>query len=256
MQVLEKGVERRSITRAVSIRAGVAHVWHCLTTTQAIEQWFADVKGSYEVGATCEMHFGDGDFFEVTTLAAVPMISLRWSWRFWGVGGLSDIEFLLAAEDDSCRVTVVDAGEYSERGVSELEEGWDDFLGRLRSYAETGKNARYRWSESIGAAMVSHRSPLELWEIVGEPQWWERGFPTYSVELTANEDDLVARFCSGAWGGASTTAVMSVVRRLDGVALSVQHGGWLSLPSTVQFEERRTVALLWAKALRELEQAR
>lgn len=237
----------------VAIPAAVDTCFRHLTDPALIGRWFADVDGAIQPGAQCEYHFGDGDFFRAQTVAIEPPLRLRSTWRFMGVGGASDIEYVLLENEAGTELSVIDRGPYTQGGAQELREGWRDFLSRLAKTIETGKNARYRWSEVIGAGTLVSATPAAARERLSDAALWERAFPETSAAIAQRGNRLVVEFKNPAWDGHSTRASLSISARAQATGISVSHEGWLELPASIQFQERKRFAGYWAALLRQIE---
>jgi uncharacterized protein YndB with AHSA1/START domain len=254
MQLLDRGIMRRTVESCVNIAASPAVCWPFLNDPLLRAEWFADTFPlDTNDGATVDLKFGDGDFFRVTTVDVEEPASLSWTWRFMGIGASSDIEFRLTGHDGGTRVTVRDLGEYSESGVSELEEGWADFLSRLRKRIETGANSRYQWNQSIGASVVVGANPGTLLRTLGDHALWATYFPETEVHIKETADGVRLEFRRSEYGGVPTIARLSLSGGDSGFHLSVSHEGWLQLSQDCRIAERRRAAENWARLLAHLE---
>lgn len=254
MEVLNRGIVARRVQSSVEVSAEPEVCWRFLTQPTLRAEWFADSCPSGGAN-TVDLQFGDGDFFRVATVAAEEPTRLCWVWRFLGVGSLSEIEFLLTKREIGTELRVRDRGQYSESGVDELEDGWADFLSRLRQRIETGKNTRYQWSETFGASIVVRADPATLSRVLRDPQLWNGFFPETEITLDAGNEGIHLEFRRPQWGGISTHARISLSDGETGLNLSVTHDGWLRLPESCRIAERRNAAGCWAHALRTLESA-
>ena len=253
MRILDRGIAPRDVKSRVTVAAPLEGCWRFLTDPSLMSEWFADPIRLPD--GRMDLHFGDGDFFRVTRTAARQPDQLLWTWQFMGVGPRSEIEFLLTRKEGHTEVAVLDHGQYSLSGVHELEEGWEDFLTRLQRRIETGKNARYQWSETIGASIVLRDNPESVERALHDQAMWQRCFRDADVCLADSEAGLALNFSKSEWDGASTTASLSLSSSAAGLHLSVNHQGWLQLPETCRIAERKVAAQLWAEALRQLESA-
>ncbi len=254
MQILNRGITQRLVESSVRIAAPSAVCWRFLLEPALLAEWFADsIPLGADQGATVDLHFGDGDFFRVTTAAADDMTRLCWTWQFMGVGSSSQVEFLLTEEDGGTRVMVRDRGQYSEAGVGELEEGWADFLSRLQRRIETGTNARYQWSETIGASIVVQASPQKVLRALRDQTLWNKLFPGTETRIEETGAGINLEFRRKEWAGQPTTARISLSDGASGLNLSVSHQGWLQLPESCRIAQRRMAAGSWAQALARLE---
>jgi hypothetical protein len=170
-----------------------------------------------------------------------------------GVGAVSDIEYVLLPHDAGTDVSVIDRGPYSRGSALELREGWADFLSRLVTTIETGKNARYRWSEAIGAGTLVSASVAETQKRLSDRALWEGAFPQTSAAVETSSNKVVVTLTNAAWEGRSTRASLCISERGQATAISVSHEGWLELPASIQFEERKRFAGYWAGLLQQIE---
>ena len=254
MQILDRGITRRVVESYVTIAAQPAVCWRFLTEPALLGEWFADsTPMAAEDEGAADLNFGDGDFFRVKTTAAEEPKRLCWTWQFMGAGSSSEVEFQLRCEAGATRVTVRDQGQYSESGVHELEEGWSDFLSRLRRRIETGKNARYVWSETIGASIVVHAAPERVLRVLRDRTLWSGFFPGADVGVEDTATGIALEFRRNEWAGVPTRARVSLSDGATGLNLSVSHEGWLQLPEASRIAERRKAAGSWAQALPHLE---
>jgi uncharacterized protein YndB with AHSA1/START domain len=251
VQLIDRGVRKRIVESRVIVAADRAECWRFLIGPELLGQWFADSRPG--PGGKVDLHFGDGDFFRVSTRAVNAPTRLRWDWQFMGVGAGSEIEFLLTEEDKATTVAVKDEGEYSESGVRELEEGWADFLSRLRRRIETGLNSRYQWSETIGASIVVGAEADTVMEALRDRGMWSRHLPGVKIEIAEADNGIDLELHGEGWAGATTTARLRLCPAATGLHVKLSHEGWLQLPEACRIGERRKAAEQWARALAELE---
>jgi uncharacterized protein YndB with AHSA1/START domain len=242
-----------TVVSQIAIPAQIDVCWRHLTEPTLIARWFADVRGSIQPGVKCEFHFGDGDFFAAQTREIEPPVRFRFTWRFMDAGGISEIEYVLLDSEEGTDVSVIDRGSYGREGAFELREGWNDFMARLKKTITTGENARYRWSETIGAGAIVVAAPAEAIERLGNIGFWTKHFPETTVVAEKTEQLLTLTFLSPAWGNQSTIAQVRATDRGQFTGISVSHAGWGGLPAAIRFQERKGAAGHWAAALREIE---
>jgi uncharacterized protein YndB with AHSA1/START domain len=235
----------------VAIDSSRIWCWSALTRPDLLAEWFADVVPAE--GDMVEFQFGDGDFFVARASMPAPLRRLCWEWRFMRSGGESEINFLISDGESGVVVEVTDRGEYSDDGARELEEGWTDFLGRLKSKLETGQRSRYRWSEAIATSLVTSALIDRLYQALCDIQRWQRGFPGCNIHMRETETGLELEFSRKEWGSQVTHAVITMIERTKGFGAAVLHTGWPDLPSHIQFEERKYAAGCWARTLGEVE---
>jgi len=247
--------ESESITviKEKFIPAGPDEVWKYLTDGTLLSQWFADTEG-LQPDADFVFAFGDGDFFSGRVIEWHEPTSLGLSWKFMGVGQTSRIDYSLQALGGSTFLTVRDHGALTPDEAGGLDEGWDDFLGRLIRRIETGQSTRYRWSETIGAsAFLGNTTSIDVDDF--DDKWWQTNFPGIQVTLETvqpNARQFIVR--DDGWGELVTTAKISVRHLPGGVYAVMSHEGWVNFPEVQQLAERRRFARLWERALQKLEQ--
>ncbi len=248
-------VSQTTIERSVTVSGSAAKCWQNLTEPESVRLWFADLEGSLtHPGAQFAFHFGDGDFFTGCVLNRREPAMLQFEWQFMGVGGTSSIAWLVEPLDAHRSILrVSDEGEYSERAVTELSEGWDDFLSRLARKMATGENARYRWSEQIDTGAIAATDSRTALAKVRDLTWWRKMFPGSAAGVLPSSDGAVILFADPAWSGHETRAKVRVTERSNGSGISVSHAGWLNLAQEIQFDERKRFAGLWATALRHIQ---
>jgi uncharacterized protein YndB with AHSA1/START domain len=254
MQNMDRGITQRTVESCVTIAAQPAVCWRFLTEPTLLREWFADSIPAPAGGdATADLNFGDGDFFRVRSTAAEEPNRLFWVWQFMGVGPRGVVQFHLMGEDNGTRIEVRDRGQYSERGVHELEEGWADFLSRLRRRIETGENTRYQWSETIGASIVVRANPETALRILRAPVLWRKFFPEAEIGIEGTDSGIHLEFHRKVWAGVPTEARITLSQGPTGLHLSLSHEGWLQVPENCRIAERRKAAESWAQALSQLE---
>lgn len=247
-------VERRTVTRQLSIDAPLAACSPFVFEPVLMGEWFADVTGTLAAGSAFRFDFGDGDLFAGQVRACEPPHQLCLTWRFMNVGTESAIVLQLQpAGDARTEVIVSDTAEYTAEGAAELGEGWEDFLARLKKRVETGRRSRYRWGELIGAGALVALDAEALSRRVLQDEVWAAAFPTATTSLELAVDPPVLRLTDPAWDGLSTEATLRISPRRGGSALVIVHGGWIALPEERQMAERRRHAGLWAAFLARLE---
>lgn len=143
------------IEQDILIDAPVDVVWKVVTEPDQIEQWFVD-KAEIDVreGGAGKLTFVNQD--QQTQTAHLQVESIQKPTRFafkWGFtmdqeltpGKTVLVEFLLAAEGDKTRLTVIESGfqavEWGDSDatqyIKEHTEGWAFFLQKLRDHAQS-----------------------------------------------------------------------------------------------------------------------
>ncbi|KAK0038785.1 PD40 domain-containing protein [Biomphalaria pfeifferi] len=148
-------------------------------------------------------------------------------------------------------VKVEDFGSITENEAKSLTEGWMDFFDRLKSYAESGENSRYLWSQEISlSAWLPEQSKDQTISSIFPVQNWQNEFP--DAEITQIESDAsrsVWRLKEKDWKAETqVTASLRNVRSKN--YLTIYHDGWediLELPLNVA--QRRRYAGTWRRIL-------
>lgn len=250
-----------AVVQQIILPGDADHCWRYISNPRLVSEWFADVD-QMKLGEPIRFDFADGDFFKATILELDAPTFMRIVWKFMGVGTPSDISLFLTPVDGKTEVTVLDRGEYSERMVAELREGWRDFLSRLERTVNTGENSRYRWrmgdgdGPDVSLEAVVHCDKAQIARTLTDIPWWRDAFPQSHpmVETQGDGDQLVqAVFAEPEWLGHETKATVAIETRRDGLGVAVTHIGWSKLQQEIQLQERKRFAGLWALALCKLE---
>jgi uncharacterized protein YndB with AHSA1/START domain len=244
-----------AVIQQVVVPGPVENCWKYLSDPRLVSEWFADTD-QIELQRSVHFAFGDGDYFSGTIVEVEEPTFIRLTWKFMNLGAFSEISFFLCPLKRNTEVTVVDRGEYTAEGVTDLREGWGDFLSRLERRIRTGENSRYRWSPDICIGALVQCDSLSLLRTLRDLSWWRAIFPesVHTVLTESDDDDSVqAIFEQPAWSGRQTQAVVEITRKRHGIGVSVKHTGWAGLPQDLQLDARRQFAALWQEALLKLE---
>lgn len=237
-------------TQQVTISQKREIVWNLLTDPNEISKWFADAEPAGKSGFV-NYSFGDGDFFETRTLVSRAPDYLEWEWRFMGLGPSYQIKFSLAESDGKTVVKVEDFGSITESEAESLTEGWMDFFNRLKSYAESGENSRYLWSQEISLSAwlpekVQDQTIAEIFPI----QNWQNEFPEAEVTQVESDANRAVWVLKEKDWRAETQVTASLRNVRSKRYLTIYHDGWediLELPLNV--EQRRRYADAWRRLL-------
>lgn len=111
----DKSPDAASFAIERTYTAPVAKVWDALTNTNAMKQWYFDIKGfKPEVG--CEFQFsgqgkeGESYLHLCKIIELVNEKRLTYSWRYDGYEGISYVTFELFAEGNSTRLILTHSG--------------------------------------------------------------------------------------------------------------------------------------------------
>jgi len=246
---------RYSVIRQVTLPGSAEVCWPLLADPRLLSQWFAEADRIEALGAF-RFDFGDGDFFSGIVSAIEEPIALELKWKFMDLGATSEIGFFLSPDGANTEVSVVDRGEYTAQGVSELREGWADFLGRLEKRVRTGENTRYRWTPEICMGALLRQESSAATQMITGAAWWRETFPGSDVTLEPGDSEHIVRatFTHPEWSNLPTHAVIRATARCKGLSLSVKHSGWTECPEDFQLQARSRLAGLWQAGLLKLEQ--
>lgn len=233
-------------TQEVTISEKPEMVWNLLTDPTEISKWFADVEPAEKNGFV-NYSFGDGDFFETRTTGSQVPGYLEWEWKFMGLGPIYQIKFSLTERNAKTVVKVEDVGSITESEAESLTEGWADFFERLKSYAESGENSRYLWSQDISLSAWLPALPQDQTiSSVFSDRNWHGKFPEAQIkQLESTENRSVWLLKEQDWK-AETTVTASLRNIESKKYLTISHDGWeeiLQLPLNVA--QRRRYAGIW-----------
>jgi uncharacterized protein YndB with AHSA1/START domain len=254
---------------SIAVPAPIPIVWRAMTMPDQVREWFGDLDGPLAPGVALRIDFGDGDFFdvEVDELRWEETISFRW--RFLGVGPESVIRFGLRRGAVQTTVSVLDSCPGRQPSeASQLEAGWQDFLGRLRTYLSTGKSARYVWREVIDGGTnfpvgtwlpLSESGVVDWMPIATEgtrPAWFfivdDDGPRRFAIRDWTIVGDWYLHFSVVIPGGGTTRCEVHTTRVGDEIQLTVCHHGWvqLTLSDLQKRSLRHRFAAAWTAALK------
>ena len=237
--------------RQTMLPATAKKAWRHLVEGASLTSWFAD-SDDLLPGGPFRFAFGDGDFFSGTVTRWEPPVSLGLEWRFLGVGPSFDIGISLLPVGEQTELTVRDRGAASAEEACGLREGWEDFLIRCEQFVRTGKNCRYRWTETFGGTAFITDGPA-VWAQLSAPGLWRAFFPAAQTRVGKGTRKLTVSFRDPAWGEAATEAELSIEARLGRCCLHMAHRGWGALPFDAQVAERRRYAAVWTELLQQIE---
>ncbi|MEM7050090.1 MAG: SRPBCC domain-containing protein [Acidobacteriota bacterium] len=227
-------------------------LWACLTDPSRLRQWFADIA-VLALDQPFRFDFGDGDFFVGKVTAWREGRRLDLDWRFMGLGPVFRIRIYLTPAGEGTEVTVHDRGALTLAEVESLRFGWQDFLGRLAAHAGSGRNARYRWSETIGLGALLPSAGGRLPELA-EADWWRQAFPAATVECRpVRPATVLATFEEPSWDQPTEALVETLVGEF-GTFVAVTHRGWNDLAEAARITHRTRYAGLWQRCLSDLEE--
>jgi uncharacterized protein YndB with AHSA1/START domain len=254
---------------SINLNHPADEAWRALTEKERLEMWFGTPSDSLTAGGgPVRIDFGDGDFFLVERRDAGPERLVEFDWRFLGLGPASHLRWEVRPTAGGSQVAVRDhADDRDQETVRELTEGWQDFLGRLARYLDTGRSARYDCrSEIDGAIDLPPTADGLLWEpqlpawlpVVTDEQRGrsfqiaDSGVPQ-RFEITDWRNDGAALGFQVLIPGAAglTSAAVRLRQMPHGIRLSFRHTGWhdLGLGTERVRQLRARFAAGWVTAL-------
>jgi uncharacterized protein YndB with AHSA1/START domain len=267
----------RSGTVVVSrtLRAPAEKVWRALTDPPLVSAWFGDLTAPLDGGGSARLEFGDGDFFLLEDVRLDPPRSLRYSWRFLGVGPRDDIRWTLAPAGEHCVVTVTDGEEErTPEDALQLRKGWLDFTRRLRDHLSNGENTRYPWRHDFDGGIElpcdaararkklfsppaqAHWLPLAAGATLSDGAWFHPadGEEPARLRVTHVEwespDHVSFRLAASDWDR-PTLCRLQLSARAQTTLLSISHRGWklIGADRHYQKQQRRRFCQLWVHKL-------
>ncbi|MFJ7420977.1 SRPBCC domain-containing protein [Streptomyces uncialis] len=251
-----------------------ATVWPMLTEAPCLARWFGDLAGPLRIGADNRLEFGDGDFFTLRPTSIVPGRSLAFDWRFLGVGNRQSVLWTLGpAEGPGVTGSVLTVEDHDDtRGqaeASQLREGWTDFLTRLGTCLDSGRDTRYQWRDDIDGSVdlpagpyrpLRHPAVFDWLPIAFDgfrPAWFftvddegPRRFAVNDWRLRSDEQLAFTVEIPGARIRPACHVALVPVGK-DTVRLSFVHRGWARLGLTPRRSQelRGRFAAVWVASL-------
>jgi uncharacterized protein YndB with AHSA1/START domain len=274
-----------SVVVSVEVSSPVEKVWQSLTESAVASRWFGmlstDLVTSLSFchsGGAARLDFGDGDFFDLTSVRLTPPNLIQYDWRFLAMGPCDAITWRIEPSESGSLVTVTDYQPgRSPEACMMLRKGWLDFTSRLVEFHATGKNTRYDWRRELDVGTEINGSIGEVWTFLFAPdvqtQWLPFDSPLESgiqVAVSDKVEPKVLRLDQVAWepphqvefqlGGVrwkqSTTCRIELTARETDTLCYVSHNGWehISLDQAEQLQQRKRFSALWIEALKRARQ--
>ncbi len=268
------GLATGMVEVSVTVSAAPERVWQALTEPALVRLWFGELSGPLSQGASQRLDFEDGDYFTLSDIRCRPPNRLEYRWRFLGTGPRDTIVWDIEPGPDGSRVTVTDSeSARAPENVTELEDGWSDFLGRLQRHLATGEITRYDWRRDFDGAIelpvsveqASERLLAEeshgLWLpfgatalAEGEMAMVPDGLAPERFELSKVDwrSPTSVRFELAAPGWArGTNCRLEIKPHRDGAILVVSHNGWenIGADNAYHMAQRKRFGELWIEAL-------
>jgi uncharacterized protein YndB with AHSA1/START domain len=213
--ITQDRVER--IASRVVIGEPVDVVWRGLTDPDRVGEWFGVCRGGWaQPGQEVVLDFEDGEFFLCRTQDATAPANgepgtLRYLWRWVGVGPATAVSWRLVPVRGGTEVTVV---EIAVNPPSDWRSwngmGWPGILDQLAAHLRTGGTWRWTWRRMGPYLQIPLAAPAhEAWEALTSPgavkHWMQR---THGSFVPDDELTLVM-------GDASGTVRMRVTKVVD-----------------------------------------
>jgi uncharacterized protein YndB with AHSA1/START domain len=260
------------VTRALSLPA--AQVWNALTEPQQLSQWLGTLAAPLSVGERIQLNFDDGDYFVLDVLEIDPPATLKYDWRFLGIGPPDTITWNLTPTDGGCLLQVTDSeSDRTPEAAALLRKGWLDFTERLEEFLRTGQPTRYAWRHECDMSVELAGHPEAVWELLLDPsahkQWLPFSGPHFNddvsfqindglepsvFEVQAVELDAPRRvrfeLLHQDWLH-PTDYILELCPRAHDILLTVNHNGWegISMESDYQKQQRMRFCNFWVKSL-------
>jgi uncharacterized protein YndB with AHSA1/START domain len=262
------------VRASIAVDRPVDDAWRALTDPSAVRQWLGTIQ-PLQPGGPAHLDFGDGDFFTLHVHEVRPPGALDYTWRFLGIGPEAFVQWRCVPEGDGCLVAVTDReSERTPSSVTELGEGWADFLMRLEHFLSTGERSRYTWRPSFDASIELTSPPDVAYEALftyGVGGWYTpvNGTPCLAPGIpycfAYDREPLTFQFAHIEWKpptgvrleidgpgwGRPTVCDLRFLPRSCGALLQVHHGGWDAIDATDRERRnlRKRFASFWIDTL-------
>ena len=259
----------------VQVSAPFDRVWQSLTDADVVAQWFGDLNADLTSGGAARLNFGDGDFFDLESIALSPPNVIEYDWKFLGIGPTDSISWHIEPNQGGCRVTVQDTqpGRTREAALV-LQEGWLDFTSRLVAFHATGKNARYDWRHDLDVGLSIKGTAEQVWVSLFAPDSQTKWLPfkssiewgTCAAVVDGATPETIC-FDQVSWQPAQraefqvrsdkwnkpTTCRIELTARNDDTLVYVSHNGWeyISDDRSEQLKQRKRFCELWIESLKQ-----
>jgi uncharacterized protein YndB with AHSA1/START domain len=263
-----------TVVVSVEVDAKAESVWRSLTKPEVVSCWFGELSEKLSEDGNARLDFGDGDFFDLTSISFAPPLALGYDWRFQGIGPLNIITWNIQPYGKGCLVTVTDSEPgRSHQAALMLREGWLDFTKRLVEFHATGESTRYDWRRELDVG-IEIESPVEtVWHALFAPEAQPRWLPfnaalqSYTDAAVLDEAEprslrlldvewqpcerVVFQLSSDEWDQ-PTSCKIELTEHPAGTLLNVSHNGWeeISHHQTAQLQQRKRFCALWIDALK------
>jgi uncharacterized protein YndB with AHSA1/START domain len=255
--------------------ASTLAVWQALTDPEVVSRWFGALAEPLRPNGRTHLDFDDGDFFTLEGIRLDPPHSLKYAWRFLGIGPLDTITWELIPKESSCLVTVTD----SEPGRSpemaeQLRKGWLDFTNRLRKLFTHGTRTRYSLRSEFEASIELSDKIETVQDLLFKPEMQPQWLPVdvdglrNGARFSAATEQASTQFqiSNVEWTKTGcvafdlahpswlkpTNCQIKLIARGDDTLLSVSQGDWkeISADDEIQKRDRKRFSSTWINACR------
>ena len=264
-----------AVNVSVQVSAPFDKVWQSLTDADVVAQWFGDLSSDLQSGGSARLDFGDGDFFDLESIALSPPNMIEYDWKFLGIGPTDSITWRIEPNERGCLVTVEDVEPRRTREAAlSLREGWLDFTARLVAFHATGQNARYDWRHELDVGLAIKGNAEQVWVSLFAPDVQTNWLPFKSsiqwgacaAVVDGAPPDVIC-FDQVTWQPAQraefqvrsdkwqkpTTCRIELTARKDDTLVYVSHNGWeyISDDRSEQLKQRKRFCELWIHSLKQ-----
>ncbi|GAA5179056.1 hypothetical protein GCM10023322_07870 [Rugosimonospora acidiphila] len=200
-----------------SIPEPADRIWDALINPDHIGQWLGVVHGGWaQRGRESTLDFEDGEFFYCRTDQSTPPAgaragTLRYLWRWVGIGPASAVTWTLTPGPDGTMVTVV---EEATNPPSDWRSwngmGWPGILDQLASYLRTGTNSRWPWRRMGPYLQIPLPvMPFQAWDMLTSPSAVKHWMVRSAGSLAVGDPMTLVM------GDASGTVELTVTKSVD-----------------------------------------
>lgn len=184
MPVAQDRAERLVSTTVLPQRPD--EVWAALTDPERVANWLAVCRGDWAVaGRESMLDFEDGEFFWCRTgysaqPAGLVPGTLRYLWRWVGIGPATSVTWTVGATQEGTAVTVVEEAENPPADWRSWNGmGWPGILDQLAAHLRTGTRWRWPWRRMGPYLQIPLPAPAyQAWEALTSPgaikHWLQR----------------------------------------------------------------------------------
>jgi len=234
------------------LRAPVSaqEAWSAIAEPPQLRRWFGTLSSEFSAGGTTRIDFGDGDFLAVSVNRVAPPVQLQYTSRFLGIAPEALITWTITpCNEFDCEIHMRDEEPERSRGESDwLATRWDELLGRLARFLETGAWSRSSWRDDVNASIELPIPIADARALFGRAAqtWWlpvdcAGLYPAASFTLEGGSElevrgvervdaDTIRLALGHADWPETTACVLGLCARSQGTLLEVHHSGFRGLP--------------------------